>query len=422
MTETLFGCSYTDIWVSPSDWKTTTAKASLKKNWYVQCYFHDPLFKDKYPNGKEYRRKLNKFKTLEDRRAAAEFYLKEIKQLFDDGYNHITKKYMVPELAPEPEPAKLGPDMPAADAIEDIWNKIREAALKVIPEEERNKEKPFDDVRIAKNRFIKGLKELRYDNVHIKDLGITQVKETIVHLNITEGYYNKFLSYMSKIFTELIEYGCVENNYFKLYKKARPAKTIREVLDDEEFEKVMQYLQVNHYGLYRYGMIFHTSGARTTELFRLKVKDVDLENQEFKVVIKKGGIPEETIKVIMLEAMPFWRELLSEAESEDDYLFSKWLKPGPERIAPRQISRKWNKYIKTRFSEETGLVITADFYALKHYFLDKLDAMQDEIILPNAAQALASHKTSKITNSVYLVNKKKRERDVLKTVRITKSA
>lgn len=420
MTETFFGCSYSDIWVSPSDWKTTTSKASLKKNWYVQCYFYDPLFKEDYPKGKEYRRKLNRFKTIEERRAAAKRYIEAIKKKFNAGYNPITQKFML--IEPEPTPAKLSPLTPSVEAIEDIWNKILEAAIKALPEADKNTEKPFNDVRVAKNRFVKGLKELRYDNIPIKDLSITQIKETIVHLNITEGYYNKFLSYMSKIFTELIEYGCVENNYFKLYKKARPLKKIREVLTDEEFEQVMQYLQVNHYGLYRYGMIFHVSGARTTELFRLKVKDVDLENQEYKVLIKKGNQYFEEIKVIMLEAMPFWRELLSEAKSEEDYLFSKWLKPGEKRIAARQISRKYNKYIKTRFSEEKGIEITADFYALKHKFLDRLDAMRNEIVLPNAAQVLASHKSDKITSSVYLVNKKKREREILKTLKLDESA
>lgn len=414
MTETFYGCSYSDIWVSPSDWKTTTAKSSLKKQWYVQCYFYDPLFKDKYPTGKPYRKKLNRFPTLEKRKEAAQKYIDTITLLFNKGFNPITKKYMAEE--PTPLPNKLNPAMPAVVAIEDVWSKILESALKNLPNDD--KAKPFDDVRIAKNRFIKGLKELRHDNIPIKDLSITHVKETIVHLNITEGYYNKFLSYMSKIFTELIEYGCVENNYFKLYKKAKPPKKIRETLTDEEFEQVMQYLQVNHYGLYRYGMIFHTSGARTTELFRLKVKDVDLENQEYKVLIKKGGRYFEEIKVILLEAMPFWRELLSESESEDDYLFSKWLKPGDEQIAARQISRKYNKYIKTRFSEEKDIKITADFYALKHKFLDRLDAMQHQLDLSNAAQTLASHKTSKITNSVYLINKKKRDRDSLKTIEL----
>lgn len=424
MTETLFGCSYSDVWVSPSNWKTTTAKAALQKEWYVQCYFYDPLFKDKYPKGKPYRKKLNRFATLELRKQAAERMLEKIPELFDAGYNPITKKYMVIESATPPEPEKLGPNMPAEFAIEDVWNKIRNAAIEALPADQREKAKPFDDVRVAKNRFLKALKELRYNDVPIKDLSIAQVKETIVQANITEGYYNKFLSYMSKIFTELIEYGCVQNNYFKLYKKAKPTKTIRETLSDEDFDEVMTYLRTHHYNFYRYGMMFHESGARSTELHRLKVKEVNLDKQEYKVLVMKGGQYHEEIKVIMRDVLPLWKEVISEAQSEDDYVFSRCFSPGPDKIAARQVSRKWNKYIKKRFSDGRGINITADFYSLKHLFLDRLDELQHQVasVPANAAQRLASHTTDKVTNSVYLVNKKKRELESLKKVTLLRSA
>jgi integrase len=421
MTPTLFGCSFSELWVSPSDWKTAKSKDSLNKQWYIQCYFYDPLFKDKYPKGKPYRKKLNKLKSLEDRKVAVKMLLEEIPNLFLEGYNHITETYMKIEPDAEPEPDKLGPTMPAAIAIEDVWNKIKDAAMQSIPDEQKAKARPFDDVRVAKNRFVKALNELRYNDIPISELTITQVKETIVHAKITEGYYNKFLSYMSKLFTELIEYGCVTNNYFKLYKKVKPQKNIRETLEDEQVDDIVQYLRIINYGFYRYGMIFHQSGARSTELMMVQKKDVNLDKQEYKVLIKKGGQYCEEIKVIMQDALPFWKEIMSEAEYDDDYLFSKCLRPGPVPIAARQITRKWKKYIKDRYSEGKETPITADFYALKHYFLDKLDAMHHEG-LENAAQRLASHTTNKITNSVYLVNKKKRELETLKKVSMLRVA
>jgi hypothetical protein len=50
----LFDCHYSDIWVHPENWKSLTTKKSLKLNWYVECKFHDPLFKEKYPKGFPY--------------------------------------------------------------------------------------------------------------------------------------------------------------------------------------------------------------------------------------------------------------------------------------------------------------------------------------------------------------------------------
>ncbi len=417
MKQLLFDCSYTDVWVSPDNWKTITGKAALKKSWYVQCNFFDPNFKEKYPKGFPYRKKLNKFQTLELRKAAAQLYLDEIPKLFEEkSYNPITKQYMLPEQKTV-ETAKLNPDLNSADAIELAWDKILESALKNKAKRNTN---PFPDVKQAKNRFVKALKELHFDSIAIKDLKLSEVKETLSYLNLPDASYNKFLSYMAKIFTELFEYGCVETNPFKLFKKKSIVTKIREVLQEDDFADVMEFLEEHYYEFYRYGMIFHMSGARTTELFLVQKKDVDLKNQEYKVLIKKGDQYVEEVKVIMIDALPFWREVIKECKSEEDYLFSKGLKPGKVAIAARQISIRWRRHVKIKFKTLFNREITADFYALKHLFLDKLDSKQYQIsnAPDNLAQTMASHRSPNITNRVYLVHKKKRERDFLKTIKV----
>lgn len=406
-----FDCSCTDVWASPENWKSLKTKKSLDLNWYVQCKFFDPVFKDKYPNGFPFRRKVNKFKTVDERKAAIEILLCEMPRLLEKGYNPITKKYMIPDSVDVNN--SLHPQLESYKAIELAWDKILTSALK---NKSKKVNKPFDDVRVAKNRFIKGLKELRYESIPIKDLKTSMARETLEHMNIPDAYYNKFLAYLSKIFTELIEYGCVENNPFKLFKKRKTVKRTRETLPLKTFQDIMDYLYQNHYNFYRYTMIFHMSGARSTELMLVQKKDVDLKNQEYKVLIKKGNQYTEEIKVILLDALPYWNEVLQESKSDNDYLFSTGLKPGPVPVAARQISRKWNKYIKDRFSKKIEKEITADFYALKHLFLDKIDSQNASG--NNYAQSLASHRSSAITNSVYLVNKKKREREALKKIRV----
>ncbi|HYD91960.1 MAG TPA: hypothetical protein VEA37_10800, partial [Flavobacterium sp.] len=203
MKNLLFGCHYTEPWVNPEKWRESTSKKNLLKG-YIQYYFFDPAFKEKYPEGKPVRRKLKKalsrYDTLEGMKGYIDSYLKGIKELLEvKGFNPITKTYM---LFPEkPKKDKLHKDLTCIEAIELAWVKILESA-------DENIEKPFDDVRVAKNRFIKGLNELHFENVLIKDLKNYHAKEVIAHAKITNGYYNKFLSYMSKIFTELIEYDC----------------------------------------------------------------------------------------------------------------------------------------------------------------------------------------------------------------------
>ena len=41
------GCSRTEVFISPKNYKTLKNKSDLTKDWFVECRFYDPLFKDK---------------------------------------------------------------------------------------------------------------------------------------------------------------------------------------------------------------------------------------------------------------------------------------------------------------------------------------------------------------------------------------
>ncbi|NAW50375.1 tyrosine-type recombinase/integrase, partial [Elizabethkingia argentiflava] len=173
---------------------------------------------------------------------------------------------------------------------------------------------------------------------------------------------------------------------------------------DEKYQIVHDYIQENYPDFFRYFKIFFLSGARTSELFRLQKKDVNLVAQEYKVTIQKGREYIETIKIILPQAVPYWREILDMCKSQKDYLFSKGLKPGDKPIQPYQITKRWHRLIKSsnKIKDKDGKIIkvTEDFYSLKHLFLDKLDQASDEEI--NLAKIAASHRTDSITK-VYTV-------------------
>ena len=72
ITNTIQGCSYTDLWVSPANWQKATKK-DLDKDWYVQCTFFDPRHEKKYPQGFPFRKRANKPQTIEERKALVSF-------------------------------------------------------------------------------------------------------------------------------------------------------------------------------------------------------------------------------------------------------------------------------------------------------------------------------------------------------------
>lgn len=39
------GCSRTEVFISPKNYKTLKNKSDLTKDWFVECRFYDPLFK-----------------------------------------------------------------------------------------------------------------------------------------------------------------------------------------------------------------------------------------------------------------------------------------------------------------------------------------------------------------------------------------
>lgn len=67
------------------------------------------------------------------------------------------------------------------------------------------------------------------------------------------------------------------------------------------------------------------------------------------------------------------------------------------------VTKFWKKNVKDR------LGIESDFYALKHYMLDNLDS--------DTAMLLASY-TNKNTTAIYQVNKAKKDKEMLKQLKI----
>lgn len=391
----LFDCSYTEVWVHPKNWKTLTSKKSLELNWYVECKFTDPLFIEKYPKGFPFRKKLNKFRTLEERKAAIQLFLIQIPKLFEEkGYNPITKKYMLPEA--KPVPGTLHPKLNFIEALEIAYLKlsVSDGVLK--------------ELRRIIAKVKKSAAEQRIEFA-ICEIHSGHVRDLLDYLNLTPNEYNKFLTHLSIVLSDLVEKRMVFHNPIKDIRKKKTVKKIRETLEVDELNKIFKILKTNHYTFYRYGMIFFHSGARSAELFRVQKKHVNLAKQEYKITILKGSVSKEVIKVILPNAMPFWTEIINECTTEDDFLFTRNLKPSLTATQPYQITKRWKRLVKDKYN------VTADFYALKHLFLDELDKASSESAM--LSKGMASHETD-VTEKVYLQGRNGRKNEALKKIKI----
>lgn len=384
ITNTIQGCSYTELWVSPANWQKATKK-DLDKDWYVQCIFFDPRYEKKYPKGFPYRKKANKPQTIEERKALISFLLKNIPQQFNNGYNPITKKYM--NLRDE----GLYSDLLFIEAFK--------RALEI----KSGTKSHLYNIKRAIERLEEASEALGMQYIKVKDLRRVDLKIMLDYLQLPDKYYNKFVIYFSSLYRVLIEYECCESN---ITRDIYPKKTFKEprlVLEKNELDKIKELLEETHPEFYRYMMIFLYSGARNTELFRLQRKDVDLDKQEFVILLEKGGQYKRCTKVILTPALEYWKEVCEECQSPDDYLFSLNFVPSKKMGHTEIVTRFWKRKVKDK------LGIEADFYALKHYMLDNLDS--------DTAMLLASH-TNKNTTAIYQVNKAKKDREMLKQLKI----
>ena len=386
------GCSMSTPSVNPKNWRTGGV-ALIKKSWQIQYYFYSP----ENDNGKLIVVKgMNEYKDLRERRAVTKVLIENEIEENKRGYDRFKKTY-VRDTSLDVE---LNPFL-------DFITAFRLAIEKIQCSEKHRKQLEW-----CVNRLNKKVVKLDLQNVVIEDLKRRQLKQLLEACELPNNYYNKFLVYLSRIFGELIEYECIEYNLVRDIRKRKVVRKERIILLPKDLTAVMRYLHCNYYEFWRYSKIFLYSGARSSELLRIQAKDVDLINQEYTVTILKGNRPKETIKVILKEVLPLWQELLKNAKPQD-YIFARNLECGKIPISPNQITRRWMRLVKK--SDEikdingVNINVEADFYALKHAFLDSLP--EDKAML------IASHTNTK-TTAIYRVNKAKNERRELKAMRI----
>ncbi|MFY0481685.1 hypothetical protein ACI6PS_03695 [Flavobacterium sp. PLA-1-15] len=414
------GCSCSTPSVNPKNWKTCN-KSALQKDWQIQYYFYDPEFPK--PKRPIVVKGMNSYHDLKERREITQALLDdELKALKELGYNPYTKKYNTPQ--DEKPKALMNPDLLIVEAFRLALSKKKAS------------DEYLDQIRYAVNRFEKAAKQLRMDKIRIYDLRRSQLKEIFDYIDLTDDYFNKYKAYFSALFIILVEYECCETNLTRDIQKRTVVKKQREVLELNYLDLVLEHLKEQHYSFYRYGKIFFYSGARTTELFTIQKKHVRLEKQEYDVLIKKGSQYVWETKIIIQNAIPFWEEIMKLSHSKDDYLFSHGLIPGATKNCAKQITIRWRTHVKKKLVFKDGELrikseldkindldyerITADFYAMKHNFLDLLDSKNDdfEFTAINTPKEIASHRTDKITHGVYTGGKQKRINEKLKAIRV----
>lgn len=344
------GCTCSNLSVYPKNWQSKNAK--VNNNWYITYRFYDP----RYPKPKQVMvKRMNAYKTLTERQEATKNCLKEELDRLVKGIVNPFERVQKAET----NMALLTRDTAITDALNFALQKVSVSEI------------TRRDLKYLVQQIEKALKAFNLQSYPISNTSRKVVKQILENVSNTPDRFNKNRSYLMILFSELCEAEAVDNNPVRDIKKKKVVKHLRTVLTDDERIKVNQHLQENYPAFHRFLHIFFHSGARISELLRVRECDLDLPNQRYKIIIQKGTGYKEVWKTIKDVALPFWNCLREEC-SEGDFLFSIGLKPGQKPIKPYQVTKRWYRLVKKKIG------IEADFYSLKHLHTTEVVDMLSE--------------------------------------------
>lgn len=405
--------------VHPSNWDQPDAPGkagpTTKEDWYIFYRWHHP--EHPRPKGNLIILKgMNEEKKLSERRKVVRGLVEnEIAQL-KDGWNPITRK-LIPVKTNDLE---IPPSYPFSPSFDKAYNLLPETTTK-------------SEVRKALPHFKKAMRQLKYENLPIGEVRQHHLEVMLIQVgrNKKDEYeklraapvkysentrlsrrlkgkkavpaewgaagFNHYRSYLQMLFKQLKKVGATEVKPVDDIEKKKAVKKRRKGLTTEEMNMINTVVRVNHYTFWRFIQIFYRSGARVTELMRLKKEDVELASQRFHILLKKGkGAHEEVPKTITKEVLHLWQEVMIEAR-RGEYLFAADLRPGAVAISSKQVTIRWRWHVKEK------LGIEADFYELKHKNTTQVISMALRKIdeATRIAANVNSHKTTDMSRKIY---------------------
>lgn len=391
------GCYCSAINVTPSNWKQAK---KINGPWRIHFRFYDPSHAGPIQVTDK---QMNKFKDVRARKEKTQFLIDTITQALKAGYNPFHKAIVNRSQAIyDIEPKTL-----FITALQKVL-----ARLDIEPAYKKHIEKyiipNMDKAAIALSYNMMFISEVKRKHIIFMLDHLRQVNK-----KFSDNTFNRFRTDLKILFTELVEVEAVESNIINDIRVKQVETKERKVLSPAERKFINELLLDKYPDFHRFLNIFFHSGARSSELLRIKFEDVDLPNQRYKVTIRKGKKYRTIWRVIKNIALPFWTEIVQKAKP-GDYLFSKRLLPGASPIQPYQIHKRWTRLIKNKEFEIEGkkTKIQATFYSLKHLNTTEIVDQLNE----QAAAELNGQTSTAMVVKIYDTKQKTRQAEKLKKV------
>ena len=133
------------------------------------------------------------------------------------------------------------------------------------------------------------LKKNKINFKNIKYQDITNYNKYLKEeLNLSSSSLSRHLSTLRSFYNYLLSEGIIDSNPFKLVSSPKKVQKLPNYMKYNEFEEMVNVCENNPLGIRNKCLleVLLATGARISEIINIKLKDMDLSNQEIKVLGK----------------------------------------------------------------------------------------------------------------------------------------
>lgn len=363
------------------------------KEWYISFSVRNPAT----GKMKRIRMKINRIKSVRERRAVARVIMARLTEQLALGWNPLVERE-----APKAY-VKLFDSM-------DLFLR-----LKGKENEEDTMRSYRSYVKIMKNWLLgHGYPEGMYACAFTKALAMDFMDDVDDNDKLSARTYNNYRTFYIAYFNWAVERGHVSANPFIEIKKKpkKLTKKIRRTLTDAEMRQLMEYLGRENRNYLVMCLLCYCCFLRPKEIVMLKCGDIDLEGQTVRVKDEIAKNDNTSYRTIPDAMMPYMRELDLSIGSR--YLFADGpgydFRPGTKKMSSRKIAAFWEYHVR----KDCGFPKEVQFYSLKD---SGMTNMADSGVPITFVEQQADHSNLAIT-SIYISRNKAKANDHLKKVDI----
>ncbi len=313
--------------------------------WYV--YFYLTSLKTGERRKFIYKKGINRYKTVRERKAYGKALIQALTELLDEGFNPFREE--------------------ATFFDERKRYSLKEALHKAYKNKANEwKERTSADMRFRMNTFLEWAADNRIDFYDVKHTNKKHINAFLnyVATKSNNTSVNNYRAALSALFGKLANDDIIETNFIKDIPKRKQQATKNKAFTGYEVAKIKGYLLEHDHYLYTYIKFMTYAFLRNIEVARLKVGNIDLKNGLIHVETKTQS--RATVRIIDLLRPTL--EAMELGKYDKEYsLFSPSLKPDIWNATEKRKVDFFGKRFK-KVKDHFGFSKDHTLYSFRHTF------------------------------------------------------